>query len=55
MWIELEKKTEKNHHHQASLNGDNRKQIGYKIIKYIEILPVPTEGALENIEEGLHY
>ena len=55
MLIELQKKTEKNHHHQASFNGDNRKQIGYKIIKYIQILTVPTEEAMENIETGLHY
>ena len=67
MWIQFQEKTEKNPHHQQyqqkhhllvivmkkpliqiKLVGKNRKQMRYKI------LPAPTEGATENVEEGFH-
>ena len=70
MLIHLQEKTEKNpHHHQyhqkhqllgivmknplmhIKFVGNNRKKWD---VKYIQILPAPTEGATENIGEGLH-
>ena len=36
---------------QTKLVSNNRKKWN---IKYVQTLPAPTEGALENIGEGFH-
>ena len=57
MLIQLQENIEKNpHHHQYHQNiiGNNRIIENKWDVKYIQILPSPTEGATENIGEGLH-
>ena len=57
MLIQLQENIEKNpHHYQYHQNiiGNNRIIENKWDVKYIQILPSPTEGATENIGEGLH-
>ena len=58
MLIKFQEKTGKNpHHHQYHQNIiENNRIIENKWdVKYIQILPAPTEGATENIGEGFHF
>ena len=57
MLTQLQEKTEKNpHHHQHHQHIiENNRIIENKWdVKYIQILPAPTEGATENIGKDLH-
>ena len=57
MLTQLQEKTEKNphyHQHHQHIIENNRIIENKWDVKYIQILPAPTEGATENIGEGLH-
>ena len=40
---------------EASFNSDSNEEALNKHLKYIQILPTPTEGATEIIREGVYY
>ena len=57
MLIQLQENIEKNPYHQQyhqNIIGNNRIIENKWDVKYIQILPAPTEGATENIGKDLH-
>ena len=57
MLIQLQENIEKNPYHQQyhqNIIGNNRIIENKWEVKYIQILPAPTEGATENIGKDLH-